>query len=216
MLFIYIVAKIRRPLQLINLNLSLSIPRILAILYHCIMKNRWILYICLSILYLMPNLSIAQNAIIKDFTVKENLSQNGKLAIIAIDTAEKTDNTVNGNYTFTINGFQQELKFSDGVAVTINPIESSTFVFFKHKFAGSDIGKLFFLRMTDKGITPYKISGILLIIIPLLILYIAYKFKRFLITLLVLAVVYFYLNHSKGLDVRQLLESSIMAIKDLF
>ena len=216
MLFIYNVAKIRRPLQLINLNLSLPIPRILAILYHCIMKNRWILYICLSILYLMPNLSIAQNAIIKDFTVKENLSQNGKLAIIAIDTAEKTDNTVNGNYAFTINGFQQELKFSDGVAVTNNPIESSTFVFFKHKFAGSDIGKLFFLRMTDKGITPYKISGILLIIIPLLILYIAYKFKRFLITLLILAVVYFYLNHSKGLDVRQLLESSIMAVKDLF
>jgi len=167
-------------------------------------------------MYFMPSLSVAQSATIKDFTVKENLSQNGKLAIIAIDTAEKTDNTVNGNYSFTINGFQQDLRFSDGVAVTSNPIESSTFVFFKHKFAGSDIGKLFFLRVTDKGITPYKISGFLLIIIPLLILYIAYKFKRFLITLLFLAAVYFYLNHSKGLDVRQLIESSIMSLKDLF
>ncbi len=152
---------------------------------------------------------------IKDFTVKENLSQNGKLAIIAIDTAEKTDNTINGNYSFTINGFQQDLNFSDGVAVTSNPIESSTFVFFKYKFDGKDIGKLFFLRLTDKGITPYKISGFLLIIIPLLILYIAYKFKRFLITLLVLAIIYFYLNHSKGLDVRQLIESTIMGLKDL-
>ena len=164
----------------------------------------------------MPSFSSAQNATIKDFTVKENLTQNGKLAIIAIDTLEKTDNTVNGNYSFTINGFQQDLKFSDGVAVTTNPIGSSTFVFFKHKFAGSDIGKLFFLRVSDKGITPYKISGFLLVIIPLLILYIAYKFKRFLITLLVLGAVYFYLNHSKGLDVRQLIESSIMSLKDLF
>ncbi|WP_409150321.1 hypothetical protein [Sphingobacterium sp. BS-2] len=179
------------------------------------MKNSWFLFLCLGILYLMPQDLLAQNTIIKDFTVKENLSQNGKLAIIAIDTAEKTDNTINGNYNFTINGFSQELKFTDGVAVTSNPIESSTFVFFKHKFAGSDLGKLFFLRVTDKGITPYKISGFLLIIIPLLILYIAYKFKRFLITLLILAAIYFYLNYSKGLDVRQLIESSIMGLKGL-
>ena len=210
------VAKIRRQQQLINLNLFPDISRIHSFLYHCIMKNRWFLYLCLGIMYLMPQFSLAQNSIIKDFTVKENLSQNGKLAIIAIDTAEKTDNTVNGDYNFTINGFSQNLKFIDGVAVTSNPIESSTFVFFKHKFAGSDLGKLFFLRVTDKGITPYKISGFLLIILPLLILYIAYKFKRFLITLLIIAAVYFYLNYSKGLDVRQLIESSIMSLKELF
>jgi len=32
---------------------------------------------------------------------------------------------------------------------------------------------------------------------------------------LVLAAVYLYLNYSKGLDVKQLIESSIMSLKDL-
>ena len=198
-----------------NFNLRSVIFRMEAILYHCIMKNRWILYLCLSILYFLPHVGTAQQTGIKDFTVKENLSQNGKLAIIAVDSIEKTDNLVNGDYNFTINGFQQTLKFTDGVAVTSNPIESSTFVYFKHKRADKDLGKVYFLRVTEKGINPYKISGMLLIAIPLLILLIAYMFKRFLVTFLVLAVVYLYLSYSKGLDVKELLESVFLGIKDL-
>ena len=179
------------------------------------MKNSWIIGLLLALIGLLPLASSAQQVAISDFMVKENLSQNGKLAIIATDSLEKTNNNIQGNYRFTINGFEQDLKFSDGVAVTSNPIASSTFVYFKHKSGQKDIGKLFFLRVTEKGITPYKISGMLLLIIPLLILYIAYKFKRFLITLLILAIIYFYLNYSKGLDVRELIESSILGIKNL-
>ena len=178
------------------------------------MKNSWIIGLLLALIGLLPLASTAQQVAISDFMVKENLSQNGKLAIIATDSLEKTNNTIQGNYRFTINGFEPDLKFSDGVAGPSNPIASSTFVYFKHKSGQKDIGKLFFLRVTEKGITPYKISGMLLLIIPLLILYIAYKFKRFLITLLILAIIYFYLNYSKGLDVRELIESSILGIKN--
>lgn len=179
------------------------------------MKNSWIIGLIVTIALSLPFLSRAQQVGIQDFMVKENLSQNGKLAIIATDSLEKTNNLVQGDYTFTINGFQQILHFNDGVAVTSNPIESSTFVYFKHHAAQKDIGKLFFLRVTEKGISPYKISGILLLIIPLLILYIAYKFKRFLITLLILGIVYFYLNYSKGLDVKELIESTVLGLKNL-
>ena len=185
------------------------------ILYHCSMKNRFIYSFLMLMLALIPLTSWSKANSIHDFTVKENLSQNGKLAIIATDSLEKTNNGINGLYKFTINGFQQDLQFTDGVAVTNNPIESSTFVFFKHKSPAKEIGKLYFLRLTEKGITPYKISGLLLIIIPLLVLFIAYKFKRFLITLLILAAIYLYLNYSKGLDVKQLIESTLLGLKDL-
>ncbi len=183
-------------------------------LYHCIMKNR-IKYCFIFSFLLAATFSLkAQHIQIQDFSVKENLSQNGKLAIIALDSLEKTDNGIRGTFLFTINGFQQDLQFTDGVAVTSQAIKSSTFVFFKHENAKNDIGKLYFLRVTDKGITPYKIKGILLLILPLAILFIAYVFKRFLVTLVILAIAYFYLNYSKGLDIKQLLESIIMGIKD--
>ena len=192
-----------------------DIFRILAILYHCIMKKLFTLLLFISLTQLLWQNVWAQQSNIVDFDVKENLSQNGKLAIIAVDSLDKTNNNIQGNYKFTINGFQQDLQFNDGVAVTANPIESSTFVFFKHNSPAKEIGKLYFLRVTEKGISPFKISGFLLIALPLLVLFIAYKFKRFLVTLLILAAIYLYLNYSKGLDVKQLIESSIVGLKDL-
>jgi len=162
-----------------------------------------------------PIISWAQQATIRDFIIKENLSQNGKLAIIAVDSLEKTNNAINGTYPFSINGFLQNLNFKDGVAVTDHPIESSTFVFFNHKTSTKELGKLYFLRVSDNEITPYKINGFLLIIVPLLILYIAYKFKRFLITLFLIGAIYFYLNHSKGLDITQMIQDTLVKLKDL-
>ncbi|MFZ4262362.1 hypothetical protein ACFRAE_09975 [Sphingobacterium sp. HJSM2_6] len=179
------------------------------------MKNR-LKYCFIFSIILAATFSLkAQQIQIRDFSVKENLSQNGKLAIIALDSLEKTDNSINGSFAFTINGFQQDLKFTDGVAVTSQSIKSSTFVFFKHENVAKDFGKLYFLRVTEQGITPYKIKGLFLIILPLAILFIAYIFKRFLVTLVILAIGYFYLNYSKGLDLKQVLESIIMGIKDL-
>ena len=178
------------------------------------MKHRFTLCLLFTIILISPLISWAQHNAISDFTVKENLSQNGKLAIIAVDSLEKTNNTINGSYPFSINGFLESLHFKDGVAVTENPIESSTFVFFKHKTGTKELGKLYFLRVSDNEITPYKINGFLLIMIPLLILYIAYKFKRFLITLLIIGAIYFYLNHSKGLDFSQMIQDTIVSLRD--
>src|SRR5690606_3511048 len=70
---------------------------------------------------------------INNFIVKENLIRNGKIAIIACDSAEKPLESVNGIFRFVINGFQHELRFHDGVAITPQTIEKSTFVFLKHR-----------------------------------------------------------------------------------
>lgn len=160
-------------------------------------------------------LAISQHIRISDFIVKENLSQNGKLAIIAVDTTEKADDHVNGTFSFTVNGFSHPLRFSDGVSVLDEPIESSTFVFFKHKNQEHEVGKFYFIRKTDKGLTPYKISGLMLLLIPALILLIAYAFKRLIVVFIALAAFFTYLHFSKGLDVGQVLESVFYGLKNL-
>ncbi|MCL7989247.1 hypothetical protein M8998_14955 [Sphingobacterium sp. lm-10] len=157
----------------------------------------------------------AQPQAIRDFIVKENLSQNGKLAIIAVDTTERADDRIRGNFLFSVNGFQQNLNFRDGVAVIADPIESSTFVFFKHKNQDNEVGKFYFIRKTDNGLSPYKVNGLTLVVLPIAVLLIAYAFKRLLVVFVVVALVYGYLHFSKGLDISQLFESFFFGLRGL-
>ncbi|MFD2600078.1 hypothetical protein ACFSQ3_14065 [Sphingobacterium corticis] len=159
--------------------------------------------------------STAQTQMISDFIVKENLSQNGKLAIIAVDSTEKANDRIRGTFLFSVNGFQQNLAFQDGVAVISDPVESSTFVFFKHKNIENEVGKFYFIRKTDGGLSPYKVNGLTLVLIPIIILLIAYAFKRLLVVFVLIALVYGYLHFSKGLDLSQLFESFFFGLKGL-
>lgn len=152
---------------------------------------------------------------ISNFIVKENLTQNGKLAIIAVDASEKPMENISGTFLFTLNGFQQDLAFHDGIAVVKHPLESSTFVFFKHKNQENSIGKLYYIYKSEAGMKPIKIYGMLLLIIPAAILLVAYAFKRFLFTFVLLALVFVYFNYSKGLDFSKILESTLMTIKNM-
>ncbi len=146
--------------------------------------------------------------------VKENLTQNGKLAIIAIDSADTPMEHINGTFLFSLNGFQQELAFHDGVAVIKHPLESSTFVFFKHQNQDQAIGKFYYIHKSDNNLKPIKIQGWLLLLIPAVILLIAYAFKRFIAVFITLAIVFVYFHYSKGLDISQLLESIFLSIRN--
>jgi len=152
---------------------------------------------------------------IDNFVIKENLTSNGKVAIIAVDSADVALDYINGTFKFIINGFEQSLAFHDGVAVPSHAIESSTFVYFKHKNQDKTTGKLYFLYKKDNKITPVKINGLLLLIIPALILLIAYAAKRLLVTFIILGIVYGYFSYSKGLSVTQVLESAFQILKNL-
>ncbi len=158
----------------------------------------------------------AQTQRIDNFIVKENLTQNGKLAIIAVDSAETPQENINGTFIFNLNGFQQELSFHDGIAVVKHPLESSTFVFFKHKNQDNSVGKLYYVHKSSTGLKPIKIYGLLLLIIPVALLLIGYLFKRFLTMFVVLALVYAYFHYAKGLDLSKILESIFMALKNFF
>lgn len=169
----------------------------------------------LSICTLFPFVLSAQGMAIEDFVVKENLSQNGKLAVIAVDSAQKAEDHIKGTFAFSVNGFKHSLQFNDGVAVLQLPVESSTFVLFKHKNHEKELGKLYYIHKNEKGLTPYKLSGLVLILIPAALLLIAYMFKRFLFMFVVLAIVFVYFNTSKGLQLSQILDSLFLAMKNL-
>jgi hypothetical protein len=152
---------------------------------------------------------------IDNFVIKENLTSNGKVAIIAVDSTDVALDQINGTFKFTINGFEQSLAFHDGVAVPSHAIESSTFVYFKHKNQEKTTGKLYFLYKKDNKITPVKINGLLLLIIPALILLIAFAAKRLLMTVIILGIIYAYFSYSKGLSLTQVLESAFQVLKNL-
>jgi hypothetical protein len=169
----------------------------------------------LFLLLLIPFLGHAQMQKIENFIVKENLSGNGKLAIIAVDSTEKTNERINGTYKFSINGFTQDLQFHDGIGVPNDKIESSTFVFFKHKNQDRSKGRLFYIYKSDKGLSAFAISGLMFLIIPAVILLIAYAFKKLLLTAIVLAVCFFFFNHSQGLNISSIIESIFASLKNL-
>lgn len=153
--------------------------------------------------------------IINNFDVKESLTGNSKIAIIATDSLNNPIEKIGGTFKFTINGFEQNLIFHQGVAVTDDPIDGSTFVYFKHKNQEKSTGKLYFLYKKGKEITPIKINGLLLIIIPAIILFIAYAMKRFISTFIILALVYGYFSFSKGLSISQIIESALEVVKKI-
>src|SRR5665647_839689 len=88
-------------------------------------------YLLLSLVFI-ANHAIAQELAIDNFIIKESLLKNEKIAIIATDAHEKPIENINGTFLFSINGFKEKLKFSNGMATASQQIAKSTFVYLKH------------------------------------------------------------------------------------
>lgn len=157
----------------------------------------------------------AQTTNINNFLVKENLLKNGKLAIIAADSLEKPIELVNGTYTFSVNGFTQQLKFNDGIAVLPFGIEKSTFVYLKHENELGTHSKLIYVYKSNEGLNPFKISRLALIIIPLLIIFLIFAFKRFIYIGIILMLLYLYFTMSNGLNIGTFFETTFDYLKNL-
>jgi hypothetical protein len=148
--------------------------------------------------------------------VKEHLLKNSKLAIIAADSASRPIEVVNGTFQFSINGFRQELKFNDGIAVAPQPIEKSAFVYLKHENEAGTHSKLYYVIKKGEDLNPIKINWMLLLLIPLGIIAIAALFRKFLIFAVVLLVVYFFFSSSKGLGIPTFFETIIDGLRSAF
>ena len=152
---------------------------------------------------------------ISNFIIKETLTKNNKLVILACDSSEKPLEYINGTFQFTINGFKSALKFNDGVAITPNEIENSTFVYLQHKNSSGTHSNLFYVLKREDGLKIYKISWFLLLLIPISLFTLVMLFKRFLWLAIILLIVYFYFNSQKGLHIGSFLEIIIDGVKNL-
>lgn len=177
-------------------------------------KNSFFL-ITLSLLLSFLNTN-AQTTAINNFIVKENLLKNDKIAIIAADSANRPKEGVNGTFRFVINGFKQELKFNDGVAVAPLQIEKSTFVYIKHTNDSGTHANLYYVIKKGDNLNPVKINWFLLVLIPLIIIILAGMFRKFIVFALILLAVFVFFNHSNGLSLPTWFETVIDGLKSAF
>ncbi len=166
-------------------------------------------------LFLSTAISFAQGTGINNFIVKESLLKNSKIAIIAADSLEKPIESINGTYTFSVSGFTQQLNFNEGVSILPLPIDKSTFVYIKHENDAGTHSKLLYVYKKDGDLSPITISRIFFIIIPLIILILAFAFKKFIYMAVVLFLIFFFFSYSNGLNISTYFETIFDYLKNL-
>ncbi|RYG21685.1 MAG: hypothetical protein EOO07_01955 [Chitinophagaceae bacterium] len=174
------------------------------------MKN-----LSLTFLLLLTGTVFAQTAAINNFIVKESLLKNSKLAIIAADSLEVPIESINGSYTFSISGFTQQLSFNNGVAILPMQVDKSTFVYIKHRNDTGTHSKLLYVYKKDDNLNPFTISRVFLIIIPLLIVFLAFAFKKFIYIAIFLLIIFFIFSYSNGLNISTFFETTFDYLKNL-
>ncbi|HEX7366655.1 MAG TPA: hypothetical protein VF273_06150 [Pelobium sp.] len=150
------------------------------------------------------------------FTVKENLLKGQKLAIIATDSLNNPDESINGIFNFSVNGFKQQLKFNNGVAVCPLELEKSTFIFIKHDNDVQNPSNLYFVLKKGTDLNPIKVNWYLLLILPIGLILIGYMFRRLVGLIIFVLSLLFYFYYSKGLSVPTFFESIFDGLKGLF
>lgn len=165
--------------------------------------------------YSQSELTKGNEVILNNFIVKEDLLKNNKIAIIAADSLDKPLENLSGTFQFSINGFGQELKFNNGVAVAAQPIDKSTFIYLRHENETGTHGKLYYVIRKGDYINPIKISWWLLVIVPLILIILATLFRKFIIIAGILIVFIFYYNSSNGLKLPTFFETIFDGLKNL-
>lgn len=173
------------------------------------------LFTCLVVMFTCAA-SFADTISIKQFVVKENPFAKDEIAIVAVDTAKNIQENVNGVFTFTVNGFVEQLTFDKGTAFYRHKLEKSSFIFARHKNDEGTSSMLYYVYRHDSKLTPVKISWVLLIAIPLGLVFLGYLFKRFIIIALVIFCIFLYFNYHNGLSIPTFFQSVIDGLKGMF
>lgn len=160
--------------------------------------------------------AFADKIAINNFVVKENPFAVDEVAVVATDTAGVIQENVNGVFTFVMNGFTEELKFDKGTAFYRHKLDRSSFLYAKHMNDAGTHAILYYIYKHDSKLSPFHISWILLVAIPLLLVLLAYMFKRFIIIAVVIFCIFLYFNYHNGLSIPTFFESIIDGLKNIF
>lgn len=170
----------------------------------------------LLLLLVICTKGFAQSADINNFIVKESLLKNSKLAIIAADSLDNPIETTNGTYTFTVSGFTQPIKFNDGIGILPMQLESSAFVYIKHQNDKGTHSKLLYVYKKDGNLTPYAFNSLWLVLFPVIVIVLAFAFRKFIIVAVILMLIFIYFNHSNGLSLSTFFETIFDGLKNVF
>jgi hypothetical protein len=173
------------------------------------------IYFCLLFLFLSGS-GFAQNAAINNFIVKEGLLKNSKLAIIAADSLDRPLESINGLYTFTVSGFTQPLKFNEGVAILPMQLDKSSFVYIKHQNDAGTHSKLLYVYKKDGSLNPFMINSLWLVLFPLVLIFLAFAFRKLIIIVVIILLVFIYFNHSNGLNLSTFFDTIFDSLKKVF
>ncbi|PTQ94139.1 hypothetical protein C8P68_107204 [Mucilaginibacter yixingensis] len=157
----------------------------------------------------------ADSVAVNHFVVKDNPFGNEQIAVVATDSLDNPQSNVSGTFTFTFNGFQQDLVFNQGVAFYSPKLAKSSFLYLRHTNDAGSHGRLYYVYKHDDKLTPIHISWMWLLVIPLTLALLAYLFKRFIIIAIVIFLVFVYFNHYNGLNAGTFFESIIDGLKNL-
>lgn len=173
-------------------------------------------YLLFIIFLMVCQCGWADSVAINNFEVKDNPFGNNQIAIVATDSLKNTQDNVNGLFTFTINGFEQKLTFNKGVAFYSPKIDKSIFLYVRHVNDNGSHGNLYYVYKHDDKLSPIYISWLILLGIPVLLILLAYMFKRFIIIAAIIFIIFFYFNHHSGLSLSTFFESILDGLRNIF
>lgn len=153
---------------------------------------------------------------INNFIVKENLLKNDKIAIIACDENEKPLENISGIFQFSVNGFKQVLKFNEGVAISPLQIDKSTFIYLRHENESGTHSKLYYVIKKEHDLSLIKISWLILVLVPLIIIVLATMFRKFILIAAVLLLIMYFFNTSNGLNLPTFFQTVFDGLKSVF
>jgi hypothetical protein len=178
------------------------------------MMKKW--FLLLSVMVLSTVSAWADTEVISNFTIKENPFGKDEIAIVAVDSAGVIQEHLNGTFKFSINGFDEDLDFKHGTAFYRRKLQKSSFIYIKHTNDVKSISTLYYIYRQQDKLTPIRISWVVLIAIPCILVLLGYLFRKFIILAVILFCIFLYFNHHSGLNVSTFFETVIDGIKHLF
>jgi hypothetical protein len=157
----------------------------------------------------------ADTIAINHFVIKENPFAKDEVAIVATDSAGNVQEKVNGMFNFTVNGFEDTLRFEKGTAFYRPKIVRSTFLYARHQNDSGTHSILYYIYRTDDKLTPVHISWIILLAVPCVLFLLGYMFKKFIIVAIIIFAIFVFFNYHSGLTVPTFFESIIDGLKNL-
>jgi len=176
------------------------------------------LFLLFGLILNVGTFALADVSPIKHFKIAENPYEQNQVSLVVTDSTGNTLDKINGDYVFTVNGFEDTLKFTSGVAFYKHKIDRSTFLYARHvdENGGATLSSLYYVYKSESKLVPIHINWIWLLIIPLALVLLGYLFKRFIILAIIIFIIFAYFNYHNNLSIPIFFQSIFDGLKHIF